>query len=154
MKNAELRQLIGEKFGEAVVWSEKDDTVMTAEKDCLLPLMRCLKEQDYGFLADITAVDYRDHFAMVYQLYQFLGDGHLTVRVELNHDCPEVESLCSLWDAANWLEREALDLMGITFLNHPDPRRILLWDGYDGHPLRKDYVHHPSVYQGRRSIRK
>ena len=62
--------------------------------------------------------------------------------------------MCCLWDAANWLEREVLDLMGITFLNHPNPKRIMMWEGYDGHPLRKDYVHKPSKYQGRRSIRK
>ncbi len=99
-------------------------------------------------------MDYKDKFAVIYQLYQYEGSEHLSVRTELDHDNPEVESLCCLWNAANWLEREVLDLMGITFVNHPNPKRILLWEGYEGHPLRKDYVHKPSKYQGRRAIRK
>ena len=154
MKNADIKKLINENFAEAVAWDEKKDNVLTVQADSLVSLMELLKANTYDFLADITAVDYKDKFAVVYQLYQFLSDGHLTVRVELDHDNPQVESMCCLWDAANWLEREVLDLMGITFLNHPNPKRIMMWEGYDGHPLRKDYVHKPSKYQGRRSIRK
>ena len=149
-----IKMLIDDKFADVIVWDEKKENVLTVRKASLVSLMKFLKENTYNFLADITAVDYKDKFAVVYQLYQFLSSGHLTVRVELEHDKPQVESMCCLWDAANWLEREILDLMGIEFLNHPDPRRILLNDDFPGHPLRKDYVHEPGKYQGRRSIRK
>lgn len=154
MKNADIKILLNEKFADVIAWDEKRDGVLTVQAASLVDLMKFLQANTYDFLADITAVDYKDKFAVIYQLYQYGGGEHLTVRTELDHEQPEVESLCCLWDAANWLEREVLDLMGITFLNHPNPKRILLWEGYDGHPLRKDYVHQPSKYQGRRSIRK
>ena len=154
MKNADIKLLLNEKFADVIAWDEKRDGVLTVQAASLVDLMKFLQANTYDFLADITAVDYKDKFAVIYQLYQYGGGEHLTVRTELDHEQPEVESLCCLWDAANWLEREVLDLMGITFLNHPNPKRILLWEGYDGHPLRKDYVHQPSKYQGRRSIRK
>lgn len=154
MKNADIKILLNEKFVDVISWDEKKDGVLTVQAASLVDLMKFLQVNTYDFLADITAVDYKDKFAVIYQLYQYGGGEHLTVRTELDHEQPEVESLCCLWDAANWLEREVLDLMGITFLNHPNPKRILLWEGYDGHPLRKDYVHRPSKYQGRRSIRK
>lgn len=154
MKNADIKKLIDEKFADAVVWDENKDGVLTVRAASLVELMGFLQANTYNFLADITAVDYKDKFAVIYQLYQYEGSEHLSVRTELDHENPEVESLCCLWNAANWLEREVLDLMGITFLNHPNPKRILLWEGYEGHPLRKDYVHKPSKYQGRRTIRK
>jgi NADH-quinone oxidoreductase subunit C len=154
MKKDNIKEKIESKFADVIVWDEKNANVLTVKADSLIQLMEFLQANTYEFLADITSVDYKDKFAVIYQLYQYTGDGHLTVRVELDHDNPQVESLCGLWKGANWLEREVLDLMGIEFLNHPDPRRILLWDGYEGHPLRKDYVHNPSKYQGRRSIRK
>lgn len=154
MKNANIKELLNSAFFQVITWDEERDNVLTVNSENLLEIMEFLKDNTYEFLADITAVDYKDKFAVVYQLYQYLNNGHLTVRVELNHDNPQVESLCGIWQGANWLEREVLDLMGITFLNHPNPKRIMMWEGYDGHPLRKDYVHKPSKYQGRRSLRK
>ena len=154
MKNADIKKLVNEKFTDTVAWDENKEGVLTVQSAALVDLMKFLQANTYNFLADITAVDYKDKFAVIYQLYQYEGSEHLTVRTELDHENPEVESMCCLWNAANWLEREVLDLMGITFLNHPNPKRILLWEGYDGYPLRKDYVHKPSKYQGRRSIRK
>ena len=154
MKNADIKKLVNEKFTDTVAWDENKEGVLTVQSAALVDLMKFLQANTYNFLADITAVDYKDKFAVIYQLYQYEGSEHLTVRTELDHENPEVESMCCLWNAANWLEREVLDLMGITFLNHANPKRILLWEGYDGYPLRKDYVHKPSKYQGRRSIRK
>jgi len=73
-------------------------------------------------------------------LYSFDDSDHFTVKVKLTHDNPQVTSLTGLWETADWLEREVYDLMGIDFINHPNLERILTWEGFEGHPLRKDFV--------------
>lgn len=101
----------------------------------------------FDFLANITAVDYfpENRFAVVYHLASLPYQTQLTLRVELpvaNRDAdnlPEVPSVSAVWRTADWHEREAFDLMGIYFTDHPDLRRILLPDDWEGFPLRKDY---------------
>jgi NADH-quinone oxidoreductase subunit C len=97
----------------------------------------------FNFLSDVTAVDYwkqkEPRFEVVYHLYS-LDRGHrLRLRVPVPENDPTVESLTPLWKGANFLEREVWDLFGIRFIGHPDLRRILLYDEFQGHPLRKDY---------------
>ncbi|KJS81310.1 MAG: hypothetical protein JM58_17390 [Peptococcaceae bacterium BICA1-8] len=106
----------------------------------LLEIVEFLKTEGLNFLADISSADYKEFFEVVYQLYSFDDSDHLTVKVKLTHDNPQVTSLTSLWETADWLEREVYDLMGITFINHPNLERILTWEGFEGHPLRKDFV--------------
>jgi NADH-quinone oxidoreductase subunit C len=77
---------------------------------------------------------------VVYHLYSIPHNLQLALRVVLPRENPVVESLCSVWKSANWLERETYDMVGIKFLNHPDLRRILMPADWDGFPLRKDYV--------------
>jgi len=77
-------------------------------------------------------------FEVVYLLYSFKANDRLRLKTKVGEGEP-VKSVESIWKAANWLEREVYDLFGIPFENHPDLRRILLWDGYEGHPLRKDF---------------
>ena len=99
-------------------------------------------EQSYDLLRDVTAVDYGagTPLQVVYQLFSLTHKRALSVKCELPLDALEIESAYSLWRAANWLEREVYDLFGITFVNHPDLRRILMPEDYDeGHPLRKDF---------------
>lgn len=110
----------------------------------------------YNFLVDVTAVDYLGYpaqtpgrFALVYLLLSHSRDDRLCVKAYLDPTLPtdgvakdpalEVESVCDLWPGAEWPEREVFDMFGIRFRNHPDLRRILLWEDYPGHPLRKDY---------------
>jgi NADH-quinone oxidoreductase subunit C len=101
----------------------------------------------FDFLANITAVDYfpENRFAVVYHLASLPYQIQLTLRVELpvvnrNADnLPEAPSVSGVWRTADWHEREAFDLMGIYFTDHPDLRRILLPDDWEGFPLRKDY---------------
>lgn len=112
----------------------------------------------FEMLNDITAVDYFEpdakkaakagfepHLELVYHTSSFSFPGRrfqwklLLPRPKSHEELPEVPSLCSVWPAANWHEREAYDLVGIRFINHPDLRRILLSDDWVGHPLRKDY---------------
>jgi NADH-quinone oxidoreductase subunit C len=98
---------------------------------------------DFDFLSDITAVDYWEkkepRFEVVYQILSRKKRQRLRVRVPVPENDPAVESLTPIWRGANFLEREVWDLYGIRFIDHPDLRRILLYDEFQGFPLRKDY---------------
>jgi NADH-quinone oxidoreductase subunit C len=109
-------------------------------------------KDDFGFehCSLITAIDNQPQFELVYHFSAingsvFLKDSSSAVMAEihifLERDTPTVESISDLWFGANWHEREAFDLMGIYFIGHPDLRRVLLPEGFAGHPLRKDYVY-------------
>ncbi|MBF0618550.1 MAG: NADH-quinone oxidoreductase subunit C [Candidatus Omnitrophica bacterium] len=88
----------------------------------------------------LTAVDRKEALDVVYHLYSFDVRFLLTVKVVLSSEEPSIDSVASLWDAANWFEREVYDLFGIKFLGHPDLRRILNPDDWAGHPLRKSFA--------------
>ena len=110
-----------------------------------LEILRWLRddpEQHYDLLRDVTAVDYGagTPLQVVYQLFSITHKRALCLKCELPLDGLEIDSACSLWHTADWLEREVYDLFGITFKGHPDLRRILMPEDYDeGHPLRKDF---------------
>lgn len=111
-------------------------------RESLLPAARVLKSEcGFNMLADLTAVDYpkkEKRFEVVYQLYSFSRNERLRVKVPLGEG-ETIESVTSVWAGADWLEREAFDMFGIRFDHHPNLRRILLPDEWQGHPLRKDY---------------
>jgi NADH-quinone oxidoreductase subunit C len=99
-------------------------------------------ELAFTFLSDITCVDrfpIEPRFELNYQLLSFRHRETLCLRVRIAGESPLVESVVPIWPTANWHERESFDLFGIRFEGHPDLRRILLPDGWEGHPLRKDY---------------
>ena len=109
-------------------------------------------KDDFGFehCSLITAIDNQPQFELVYHFSAingsvFVKDSSAAVMAEihifLDRDTPTVESISDFWFGANWHEREAFDLMGIYFIGHPDLRRVLLPEGFAGHPLRKDYVY-------------
>ena len=122
-------------------------------------LLRFLRDDpgcDYNFLSDVTAADYLGYpaptigrFAVIYLLVSYRHERRLTVKVFLDPTVDtsgietdpalEVDSVTDIWPGAEWREREVFDMFGIRFRNHPDLRRILLWEDYPGHPLRKDY---------------
>lgn len=120
---------------------------MYVQRERLIDVMSWLKNtpgEAYDYLVDVTAVEYRDlelPIEVVYELRSLERHADLRVKVELPKDEPlEVDSVTSLWRAADWLEREVYDMFGIAFRGHPDLRRILMWDTYaEGHPLRKDF---------------
>jgi NADH-quinone oxidoreductase subunit C len=100
--------------------------------------------EGYNYLADVTAVDYRDPertLEVVYQLRSLHRRADLRVKVALDKQGPlEVRSVVDLWRGADWLEREVFDMFGVVFAGHPDLRRILMWETYaEGYPLRKDF---------------
>lgn len=102
-------------------------------------------ERKFDLLVDITCVDYLnyrdavDRFGLVYLLASTTTNERIAIRVFLNEPELTVPSAVPLWEGANWMEREVWDMFGIVFAGHPDHRRILLPDGFEAHPLRKDY---------------
>jgi NADH-quinone oxidoreductase subunit C len=136
------------KFGDAILRHDivaGNQHIVFVPPERNLEVLTWLKEdpdQSYDLLRDVTGVDYGagTPLQVVYQLFSLTHKRALCVKCELPLDALEIESVYSLWIAANWLEREVYDLFGITFLNHPDLRRILMPEDYDeGHPLRKDF---------------
>ena len=99
-------------------------------------------ELGFDYLVDITSVDnYGDdpRFAVVYHLYGYGHLCHLRLKTDVSEEKGEVPTVTGVWRTADWHEREIYDMMGIRFRGHPDLRRILMWEGYPFHPLRKDF---------------
>ena len=111
----------------------------------ILAWLRDTPGQEFNYLTDVTAVDYRDPeraLEVVYQLRSLGRKADLRIKVALDKRTPplEVRSVYDLWRGADWLEREVYDMFGVTFSGHPDLRRILMWETYaEGYPLRKDF---------------
>ncbi len=136
-------------FGPAVlrhaVWC--GDTIVWADRAAAHDMLAWLKTtpgQEFNYLTDVTAVDYRDPerpLEVVYQLRSLGRRADLRVKIPLDKRKPlEVDSVWDLWKGADWLEREVFDMFGVVFKGHPDLRRILMWDTYaEGYPLRKDF---------------
>jgi NADH-quinone oxidoreductase subunit C len=107
------------------------------------PVCRFAKEQlGFDFLADLSSVDNfgdEPRFKIVYELYSLNSNIHLRLKTRISEDHLEAPSVTGIWATANWHEREVYDMMGIRFANHPDLRRILMWEGYPYYPLRKDF---------------
>jgi NADH dehydrogenase I D subunit len=142
-------QKLREHFPQAVVEASgfRGEATVSARAPDLLPLCRFLRDDPdlaYDLCLFVSAVDQLDldcspRFVAVYQLYSLEHRHRLRLKVPLAGDPPAVDSVSSVWPAANWHEREAFDLFGIQFRGHPEPRRILLPHNWVGHPLRKDY---------------
>jgi NADH-quinone oxidoreductase subunit C len=97
---------------------------------------------EYNFLSDLTAVDYypnEPRFAVCYHIYSMIYNRRLRLKVYLPGEDPKLPTITTVWNAANYQEREAFDMMGIVFEGHPDLRRILMPEDWEGHPQRKDY---------------
>jgi NADH-quinone oxidoreductase subunit C/D len=120
---------------------EGKDPALLVKRESLLALALYLRDEEgYDYCASITGVDYEDRFAVVYHLYSTKKQGKpIIVKVQAPRDEPEVPSVVSMWPGADWQEREVWDLMGVRFSGHPNLKRILMWEGFEGHPLRKDY---------------
>jgi NADH-quinone oxidoreductase subunit C len=121
------------------------DATALVEASRIALLMRLLRDDPacaFDMLTDLTAVDYlgeQQRFEVVYHLYSLSLNKRLRVKARLPESAAEIDTLCELWPSANWMEREVWDLYGIRFKGHPDLRRILLYEEFQGHPLRKDY---------------
>jgi len=135
---------VRERFGGAIKESLTylGQNFLVVEASSIVSICGYLKhEEQFDFLTDLTALDYpkrEKRFEVIYQLYSFPRNVRLRLKAPLG-ETETIESVTSLWKAANWLEREAFDMFGIRFAGHPDLRRILLPEEWQGHPLRKDY---------------
>ena len=147
-----IKDLILTHCGErAVIRIEEEhlQPILVIHADYLLEIALILRDTEgfyFDFLSNITAVDYypEGRFAIVYHLASIPYQVQTVLKVEIENDrqlnnLPEVQSVSKVWRTADWHEREAFDLMGIYFTGHPDLRRILLPDDWQGYPLRKDY---------------
>ena len=136
----------GKKLQEAIpgsiVSTGKADIVVESNK--LLEVAGYLKNTaglDFDYLTFVTAVDLLDYMEIVYRLVSLKHNQSLILKIRCyDRENPVVPSVVSLWRAAYYQEREIFDLFGIKFDGHPDMRRLLLWEGFVGHPLRRDYL--------------
>jgi len=143
--NLAVKKLI-EKFPGSISDTKtfRDEFNVTVQKKDIFEICRFLysdPDLQYQMLTDLCGVDYfpeSPRFEVVYLLYSMKNQQRLRLKIKVG-ESESVSSVESIWKAANWLEREVYDLFGIAFDNHPDLRRILLWDGYEGNPLRKDF---------------
>jgi NADH-quinone oxidoreductase subunit C len=126
----------------AVAASDKTAVVVFGESLFkVAEFLKCTPELDFNYLGDLAAVDYTDYFEVVYRLVSLTHNHSLVLKTRsFDRDRPVVPSVTSLWRAAYFPEREAYDLMGIVFEGHPNLKRLLLWEGFEGHPLRRDYL--------------
>jgi NADH-quinone oxidoreductase subunit C len=141
--------LIGEirtKLGEAVesVSESFGDDVLVVRSGSVRTALTALREKpfDYAVLLDLTCVDFaagEGRFELVYHVYSLSRNVRLRLKASLPAADPVAESLTGLWKNADWLEREVFDMFGVRFTGHPDLRRILTYEGFEGHALRKSY---------------
>lgn len=151
MTQEEMVVVLKDRFGQAIleIVDEPDLTILV-DKENILEICRSLQdspELDFSFLSDLCGVDYPDRtprFEVVYHLYSISQNHRLRVKAKVGEN-ESISSVESIWKAANWHEREVFDLLGIRFENHPDLRRILLPEDWEGHPLRKDYPLSPQA---------
>jgi NADH-quinone oxidoreductase subunit C len=142
LSGKEIANKIEEKFPGSVVESSPDNLVVRS--DSLTDVARFLKDTeglDFDFLNFVTATDFYDHFEVVYMLSSLEHNHSLMVKVRCyDRENPSLPSVVGLWQGADFQEREIYDLFGIRFEGHPNLKRIFLWEGFEGHPLRKDFV--------------
>ncbi len=133
---------LAEKFPQfQLEYVEGKDPAIVVKSENLLELAQHMRDQEeYDYCSSITGVDYEDRFEVVYHLYSTKREGGPAIlKVTTGRENPEVPSVVGIWPGANWQEREVWDLMGIRFPGHPNLTRILMWEGFEGHPLRKDF---------------
>lgn len=139
---SEVTKHIIERFPEAV--SQDTDGAILVESEFLPGVAEYLKvapELGFDYLNHVTAVDYYDYFEVVYMLTSLERNRSLVLKTRCyDRENPAVPSVARLWQGADFQEREIYDLMGIRFEGHPNLNRIVLWEGFDGHPQRRDFL--------------
>ena len=142
LSGEEVAKNITEHFPEAI--SEASNQFVLVKSAFLFDVAEFLKsssELDFDYLNYITATDYYDYFEVVYQMTSLKHNHSLVLKTRCyGRDNLVVPSIVNLWQSADFQEREIYDLMGIRFEGHPNLKRIALWEGFEGHPLRKDYL--------------
>ena len=146
----ELAKTLKSKFPDVVVetFDNRGDQYAVVKKDGMRNIASSLRndpEFRFDMLMDLSAVDYlfweekADRYEIIYNLYSYEKKHRLFVKALVPGSEPEIDSVASVWPAADWFEREVWDMFGIRFKDHPNLKRILMYDGFEGHPLKKDY---------------
>ena len=145
MRSDEMSGKLREAFPAAIIEEShfRDETTLRIKASALRDI--CLYSRDnlgFNYLIDLSSVDHfgdEPRYEVVYELYSMKDCVHLRLKISVSEDDCNVPTISDIWPTADWHEREAYDMMGLHFTNHPDLRRILMWDGYPYHPLRKDF---------------
>jgi NADH-quinone oxidoreductase subunit C len=135
-----------EKFSDSVVETSefRGELTIIIRKEDIVSVCTFLRDDPellFNYLSDLTAVDRlgrKPRFDVIYHLYSIKKSHRVRLKIKLDED-ESLQSITSVWNGANWFEREVFDMFGIKFDNHPDLRRILMPDDWEGHPLRKDF---------------
>jgi NADH-quinone oxidoreductase subunit C len=144
MTNEEIKQAVTALFP-GVTYDETGEflniLINSTELRPVIQALRTNKEFDFDFLFCLTCIDWKTHLTMVYHLLSKTHRHNIVLKAKIaDVNNPEIETVCDIWQTANFHEREVYDLFGVKFLNHPDLRRIMLDEDWDGYPLRKNYV--------------
>ncbi|MSR65159.1 MAG: NADH-quinone oxidoreductase subunit C [Verrucomicrobiae bacterium] len=147
MTSLDSAKLLRSRFTEAISEPNefRGDASVFVERSAIVDVCRFLRDDptlSFDMLTDICGVDYQDQeprFEIVYHLYSYKNACWLRLKVRITEDDCACPSVTGIWRGANWHEREAYDMYGIIFTGHPDLRRILMWDRYPFHPLRKEF---------------
>ncbi|MFM8656672.1 MAG: NADH-quinone oxidoreductase subunit C [Chthoniobacterales bacterium] len=146
MTHAQINDAITSRFGASVKKREefRGELTLVLAPDALRQVCEfCRDELAFDLLLDVSSIDHFEQeprYELVYELYSLPNNLHLRLKTHATGDDePSARSVCDLWPTANWHEREIWDMMGIRFEGHPDLRRIIMWEGYPYHPLRKDF---------------
>ena len=145
MTSDEMSEMLSIAFPAAIIDQSRfrDECTLRIQASALRDI--CLHARDtlgFNYLIDVSSVDHfgnEPRYEVVYELYSMKDCVHLRLKISVSEDDCTVPTVSDIWPTADWHEREVYDMMGIQFSNHPDLRRILMWDGYPYHPLRKDF---------------
>lgn len=147
MDNDSIVTLIKTHFPEAIAGFNifRNELTLMVKRDCIVDIARFLKENeelDFNFLSDLCGVDRvetDDVFEVVYHLYSIHKNHRVRLKALIPSDKPSIQTVTGIWKTADWHERETYDMFGIKFDGHPDLRKILTPEDFEGHPLRKNY---------------
>ena len=138
---ASLEKTMGDKM-QGKVEFRGETTFVILPADLREAAKVCRDELGFDYLLDISSVDNfgeEPRFEIVYELYSMARGTHLRLKLAISEEVGEAPTVSDIWPTANWHEREIYDMMGLRFTNHPDLRRILMWEGYPYFPLRKEF---------------
>ena len=136
---------VAARVGDAITDAKEfaGEITLTVARDRIREVAQAFKDDGFTYLVDLAGLDYSKYpawsgprFGVAYMLYSFRKNKRIRLKVLTNDTIPTVTTV---WKTANWHERETFDMLGITFDGHPNLERILMWDGFNGHPLRKDF---------------
>jgi NADH-quinone oxidoreductase subunit C len=136
-----------ERAGDAIIGAKEfaGEISLNVDRDRIVEVAQAFRDDGFNYLVDLTGVDYSKYpnwtgpsYGVSYTLYSFSKNNRVRLKVITDEETP-IPSVTSVWKTANWHERETFDMLGIVFDGHPNLERILMWEGFNGHPLRKDF---------------